>query len=126
MSGSWTATLACPHPSGRVALSRADDQAPGAAEVRLALDLLAREHARRARTEKCPAECRLVDPARAAWGEFACELSDLERRLKDLALQLDCLDDACDPKARIEGRELHEEWVAVGRRLAETRAERGN
>ena len=94
--------------------------------MQLALDLLIREHARRAPRGGCPAGRQLLDEARAVWGESSCELSDLELQLRDLAARLDSLDDACDPKARIEGRELHDEWAAVGRQLSAARAERSN
>jgi hypothetical protein len=126
VSARWTATLACPHAAGRVALPRAPGHAPSAAEVQLALDVLVREHARRARRQPCPSGDHLVDGARAVWAEFSCELFDLELRLKELAVRLDSLDDACDPKARIEGRELHQEWAAVKRQLAAACAERSS
>ena len=126
MSARWTAALACPHAAGRVAIPRPADRAPGAAEVQLALDLLGREHARRSSRETCPIGRRFMDAAQAAWGEFSCELFDLELRLEDLARQLDSIDDAGDVKARIEAGELHDEWIAVGRQLAAARAERTN
>ena len=126
MSATWTATLQCPHVAGRVAVARPAGRPPSPAEVQLALHVLGLEHVRRAPRGPCPVGRRLMDAAWAVWDEFRCELLDLELRLDDLAAQLGSLDDACDPKARIEAADLRTAWAAAERDLTAARAERRN